>query len=142
VRYAILPFDLSLQAISNGQLDAGSNFTDIHLTIWSGSLKDCRIVALIRSDASTRLLGIVARDGLPTTGRAWLKGRRIGYLRSSNYHYYLLQLLEEQGWRGAISCLSACRAIPCPQHSHPDNSTSGSPRASRRSSRSGAMAVA
>jgi sulfonate transport system substrate-binding protein len=97
VRYAILPFDLSLQAISSGELDAGSNFTDIPLTIWGGSLKDCRIVALIRSDASTRLLGIVARGGLATNGRAWLKGRRVGYLRSSNYHYYLLQLLEHQG---------------------------------------------
>jgi sulfonate transport system substrate-binding protein len=97
VRYAILPFDLSLQAISSGDLDAGSNFTDIPLTIWGGSLKDCRIVALIRSDAQSRLLGLVARDGLGARSPADLKGRRVGYLRSSNYHYYLLQLLEQQG---------------------------------------------
>lgn len=96
-KYAILPFDLSMQAISTGDLDAGSNFTDIPLTIWGGSLKDCRIVAVIRSDARSRLLGLVARQGLKARSPADLKGRRVGYLRSSNYHYYLLQLLESAG---------------------------------------------
>lgn len=110
VNYAILPFDLSLQAISSGELDAGSNFTDIPLTIWGGGLKDCRIVALIRSDAQARLLGLVARKGLAARSPADLKGRRVGYLRSSNYHYYLLQLLEQQGLKwGDIVPVSLAR---------------------------------
>lgn len=114
VRYAILPFDLSLQAISNGDLDAGSNFTDIPLTIWGGGLKDCRIVALIRSDASSRLLGLVARKGLAARGPADLKGRRVGYLRSSNYHYYLLQLLEQEGlgWTDIVPISLARDTLP------------------------------
>ena len=114
VNYAILPFDLSLQAISSGDLDAGSNFTDIPLTIWGGSLKDCRIVALIRTDAQARLLGLVARRGLAARSPADLKGRRVGYLRSSNYHYYLLQLLEQQGlgWDDIVPVSLARDTLP------------------------------
>jgi sulfonate transport system substrate-binding protein len=114
VNYAILPFDLSLQAISSGELDAGSNFTDIPLTIWGGSLKDNRIVALIRSDAQARLLGLVARKGLAARSPADLKGRRVGYLRSSNYHYYLLQLLEQQGlkWDDIVPVSLARDTLP------------------------------
>lgn len=114
VNYAILPFDLSLQAISSGELDAGSNFTDIPLTIWGGSLKDCRIIALIRSDAQARLLGLVARGGLAARSPADLKGRRVGYLRCSNYHYYLLQLLEQQGlkWNDIVPVSLARDTLP------------------------------
>jgi sulfonate transport system substrate-binding protein len=114
VNYAILPFDLSLQAISSGELDAGSNFTDIPLTIWGGSLKDNRIVALIRSDAQARLLGLVARKGLAARSAADLKGKRVGYLRSSNYHYYLLQLLEQQGltWDDIVPVSLARDTLP------------------------------
>lgn len=97
VDYALLPFDLSLQAISDGRLDAGSNFTDIPLTIWGAKMQSARIIALIRSDARSRYLGLVVRKGVAAKSIADLRGKRIGYLRSSNYHYYLLKLLNEQG---------------------------------------------
>jgi sulfonate transport system substrate-binding protein len=97
VDYAILPFDLSLQSISDGRLDAGSNFTDIPLTIWGAKMQSARIIALIRSDARSRYLGLVVRKGVGAKSIADLRGKRIGYLRSSNYHYYLLKLLDEQG---------------------------------------------
>ncbi|MFT3966162.1 MAG: ABC transporter substrate-binding protein [Sphingobium sp.] len=97
VNYAILPFDLSLQSISDGRLDAGSNFSDIPLAIWGAKMQESRIVAVIRADARSRYLGLVVRKGLPARGIADLRGKRIGYLRSSNYHYYLLRLLEEHG---------------------------------------------
>jgi len=97
VEYAILPFDLSLQSINNGALDAGANFTDIPLTIWGNKMPDTRIIAVVRSPAANRYLGLVVRPGLKAKTIADLRGKRIGYLRSSNYHYYLLKILAEQG---------------------------------------------
>lgn len=97
VKYALLPFDLSLQAIGTGTLDLGWNFSDIPLILWGGPLKDLRGVALIRANARTRLMGVVARPGLAVSSPADLRGRRVGFVRGTNYHYYLLRLLTEHG---------------------------------------------
>lgn len=97
VNYAVLPFDLSLQAIGAGTLDIGWNFSDIPLIIWGGAMQDLRGIALVRANARTRLMGIVARSGLPAHGPADLRGKRVGFVRGTNYHYYLLRLLAENG---------------------------------------------
>lgn len=97
VEYSELPFDLALQSISGNQIDFGFHFSDIPLAIWGRSLEGCRIVAVVGIDPASRLLSLIARPGLKASSIASLKGRKVGYLRSSNYHYYLLTLLEKAG---------------------------------------------
>jgi sulfonate transport system substrate-binding protein len=97
VNYAILPFDLSLQSINAGTLDLGFNFSDIPTGIWGAEMRQLRIIALIAYDGPSHYLGLVARPGIKADSIADLRGKRIGYLRTSNYHYYLLRLLERSG---------------------------------------------
>lgn len=95
--YPLLPFDLALQAIDNASADGGYYFSDIPLGVWGGALKNCRVIGILLADTPGKMLGLVAKPGVPYRSPADLRGRRIGYMRSSNYQFYLLKLLEEAG---------------------------------------------
>jgi sulfonate transport system substrate-binding protein len=95
VNSVFVTFDVALRSISAGDIDLGVNFTDIPLTIWGHNLGGARLVAVADNVIVSKMLAIIVPPGSTITSSDQLKGRRVGYLKASNQHYFLLKLLEQ-----------------------------------------------
>ncbi|GAB7527651.1 hypothetical protein PS3A_00560 [Pseudomonas sp. 3A(2025)] len=97
VHNVFVPFDVALRSIAAGDIDVGMSFTDIPLTIWGQSLDGIRLVGVANNVIVNKLLAVVVPPGSKIENVAQLKGKRVGYLKASNQHYFLLKLLEQNG---------------------------------------------
>lgn len=97
VNPVFVTFDVALRSISAGNIDLGVNFTDIPLTIWGENLSGAKVVAVAQNVIVGKALAVMIPEASTLTSAAQLRGKRVGYLKASNQHYFLLKLLDQQG---------------------------------------------
>ncbi len=86
--------NLICEAILAGALDLGS-MSDIPPVFIAAAHPALRQVAVLKSDVNNQI--VLVPKGSAISSVAQLKGRRIGYVKSTTSHYILLRLLQEQG---------------------------------------------
>ena len=86
--------NLIVEALAAGSLDFGS-MSEIPPIFAAASGAPTKIIAVLRSDVNNQV--VLVPKNSPITDAAQLKGKRIGYARSTTSHYFLLQLLKEKG---------------------------------------------
>ncbi|ATE60701.1 ABC transporter substrate-binding protein [Thauera sinica] len=85
---------LEVEALSNGHLDLGS-MSEIPPLFVKEKNTILRIVAVQQTDVNNQVI-LLPRDSSIRDVRE-LAGKRIGYARSTTAHYFLAQVLREQG---------------------------------------------
>ena len=87
-----------LEAVSAGAIDLayGSEIPSIFGALTGAQVK---VVAVIRGDINEQVVLVPAGSGI--TKLADLRGKRVGYVRATTTHYYLLRMLASVGltWR-------------------------------------------
>jgi sulfonate transport system substrate-binding protein len=86
--------NLMLEAINAGAIDLayGSEIPPIFAAISGARVK---IVGVIKGDVNEQVV-LVPKDS-PVTSISQLRGKRVGYVRATTTHFYLLRMLEEAG---------------------------------------------
>lgn len=86
--------NLIVEAMSSGTLDFGgmSEIPPIFAAAGNAPLK---VIAVLRGDVNNQVV-LVPKDSA-IANPAQFKGKRIGYVRSTTSHYFLIQLLKENG---------------------------------------------
>lgn len=86
--------NLMLEAINAGAIDLayGSEIPPIFAAISGAKVK---VVAVIRGDVNEQVV-LVPKDS-PVRTIADLRGKRVGYVRATTTHYYLLRMLADAG---------------------------------------------
>jgi sulfonate transport system substrate-binding protein len=85
--------NLIAEAILAGALDAGS-MSDIPPVFIAAAQPALRQVAVLKSDVNNQIVLVPKGSSIAST--ADLKGKRIGFVKSTTSHYILLRLLQEQ----------------------------------------------
>ena len=85
--------NLIAEAILAGALDAGS-MSDIPPVFIAAAHPALRQVAVLKSDVNNQIVLVPKGSSIAST--ADLKGKRIGFVKSTTSHYILLRLLQEQ----------------------------------------------
>jgi len=90
--------NLIVEAIAGGSIDYGG-MSEIPPIFAVNANTPLRIIGVLRADVNNQV-ALVPRDS-PITDPAQLKGKRVGYVRSTTSHYFLLRLLRDHGlgWR-------------------------------------------
>ncbi|WP_085316055.1 ABC transporter substrate-binding protein [Derxia lacustris] len=88
--------NLIVEALNAGSLDfgSGSEIPPI-FAAQSNTRINLRVVAVVKDDVNSQVV-LVPRDS-PARGIADLRGKRVGYVRATTTHYYLLRMLEDAG---------------------------------------------
>lgn len=86
--------NLIVEAMSSGTLDFGgmSEIPPIFAAAGNAPLK---VIAVLRGDVNNQVVLVPKNSAI--TNPAQFKGKRIGYVRSTTSHYFLIQLLKENG---------------------------------------------
>ncbi len=86
--------NLITEAINAHAVDVGS-MSEIPPVFVAGGQTALRLIAVLRGDVNDQVT-LVPKDSAirASTG---LKGKRVGYVRATTSHYFLLRLLQEQG---------------------------------------------
>ncbi|MBV7537607.1 ABC transporter substrate-binding protein [Duganella sp. sic0402] len=86
--------NLIVEAMSSGSLDFGgmSEIPPIFAVAGGAPMK---VIAVLRGDVNNQVVLVPKNSTL--TDPAQFKGKRIGYVRSTTSHYFLIQLLKENG---------------------------------------------
>ncbi|NYE59512.1 sulfonate transport system substrate-binding protein [Duganella sp. 1224] len=86
--------NLIVEAMSSGSLDFGgmSEIPPIFAAAGGAPLK---VIAVLRGDVNNQVVLVPKNSAI--TDPAQFKGKRIGYVRSTTSHYFLIQLLKENG---------------------------------------------
>lgn len=86
--------NLIVEAMSSGSLDFGgmSEIPPIFAAAGGAPLK---VIAVLRGDVNNQVVLVPKNSAI--SDPAQFKGKRIGYARSTTSHYFLLQLLKENG---------------------------------------------
>lgn len=82
------------QAISADALDIGSG-SEIPLVFSAAARADIRVVAVM--EGSTTNQAVLVPKGSPARSIADLKGKRVGYIRATTAHYFLIKMLARHG---------------------------------------------
>lgn len=90
--------NLIVEAIAGGSIDYGS-MSEIPPIFAVNANTPLRIIGVLRADVNNQVT-LVPKDST-ITDPAQLKGKRVGYVRSTTSHYFLLRLLRDHGlaWR-------------------------------------------
>lgn len=90
--------NLIVEAIAGGSIDYGG-MSEIPPIFAVNANTPLRIIGVLRADVNNQV-ALVPRDSA-ITDPAQLKGKRVGYVRSTTSHYFLLRLLSDHGlgWR-------------------------------------------
>jgi len=86
--------NLIVEALSSGSLDFGgmSEIPPIFAVAGGAPMK---VIAVLRGDVNNQVVLVPKNSSI--TDPAQFKGKRIGYVRSTTSHYFLIQLLKEHG---------------------------------------------
>ncbi|HEV7815273.1 MAG TPA: ABC transporter substrate-binding protein [Janthinobacterium sp.] len=86
--------NLIVEAINGGSVDIGS-MSEIPPIFAAASGAPMKVVAVLRGDVNNQVI-LVPKDSR-IVDAAQLKGKRVGYARSTTSHYFLLCMLKERG---------------------------------------------
>jgi sulfonate transport system substrate-binding protein len=88
--------NLIVEAINGGSIDVGSmsEIPPIFAAAGTGPAP-LKVVAVLRGDVNNQVILVPKASVIGDT--AQLKGKRVGYVRSTTSHYFLLRVLKEQG---------------------------------------------
>lgn len=86
--------NLIVEALASGSLDFGS-MSEIPPIFAAASGAPLKVIAVLRGDVNNQVVLVPKNSTI--TDPAQFKGKRIGYARSTTSHYFLLQLLKENG---------------------------------------------
>ncbi|WP_084579481.1 ABC transporter substrate-binding protein [Sphingomonas azotifigens] len=87
--------NLVVEALNGGSLDVGSMSEIPPIFAAASSIHSFRQIAVARSDVKNQAL-LVPR-GSPIRSLADLKGKRIGFVRATTTHYFLIRMLQSVG---------------------------------------------
>jgi len=88
--------NLIVEALNAGSLDfgSGSEIPPI-FAAQSNTRLNLRIVAVVKDDVNSQV--VLVPKGSAIESIAGLRGKRVGYVRATTTHYYLLRMLEDAG---------------------------------------------
>lgn len=86
--------NLIVEALASGSLDIGS-MSEIPPIFSIQSHRQPRLIAVIQGDVNNQVFLIPKDSKLESVGQ--LRGKRVGYVRSTTSHYFLIKALKEQG---------------------------------------------
>ncbi len=88
--------NLIIQAINAGAIDVGgmSEIPPVFAAT-AGSGVELKLIAIARGDVNNQVV-LVPKES-PARSIGDLKGKRVGYVRATTSHYYLIKMLREQG---------------------------------------------
>jgi sulfonate transport system substrate-binding protein len=86
--------NLIVEAMSSGTLDFGG-MSEIPPIFAAASAAPLKVIAVLRGDVNNQVVLVPKNSTISDPSQ--FKGKRIGYVRSTTSHYFLLQLLKENG---------------------------------------------
>ena len=86
--------NLIVEAMSSGALDFGP-MSEIPPIFAAAGGVPMKVIAVLRGDVNNQMVLVPKNSAI--TDPTQFKGKRIGYARSTSSHYFLLQLLKENG---------------------------------------------
>jgi sulfonate transport system substrate-binding protein len=86
--------NLIVEAMSSGTLDFGG-MSEIPPIFAAAGGAPLRVIAVLRGDVNNQVVLVPKNSSIASA--AQFKGKRIGYVRSTTSHYFLIQLLKEHG---------------------------------------------
>ncbi|SCW28783.1 sulfonate transport system substrate-binding protein [Pseudomonas sp. NFACC52] len=86
--------NLIVEALASGSLDVGS-MSEIPPIFSIQSHRQPRLIAVLQGDVNNQVILIPKDSALESIGQ--LRGKRVGYVRSTTSHYFLIKALKEQG---------------------------------------------
>lgn len=86
--------NLIVEAIASGSVDCGS-MSEIPPIFALASKAPMKVIAVLRGDVNNQVVLVPKSSAI--RGPADFKGKRIGYVRSTTSHYFLIKLLEQHG---------------------------------------------
>jgi sulfonate transport system substrate-binding protein len=86
--------NLIVEALASGSLDVGG-MSEIPPIFSIQSHRQPRLIAVLQSDVNNQVFLIPKDSTLESV--AQLRGKRVGYVRSTTSHYFLIKALKEQG---------------------------------------------
>lgn len=85
---------LIIEAMNGGALDYGG-WSEIPQAFAAASKAQVRAVAVLKGDVNNQV--VLVPKASPVANIAGLKGKRVGYVRATTSHYYLLRMLWQAG---------------------------------------------
>lgn len=85
---------LIIEAVNAGALDYGS-WSEIPQAFAAGNKAQIRAIAVLRGRTNDQV--VLVRNDAGINNIAELKGKRVGYVRATTSHYYLLRMLSQAG---------------------------------------------
>jgi sulfonate transport system substrate-binding protein len=85
---------LMLEAMNAGAIDFGGS-SEIPLAFAAASKARIRVIAVLKGDANLQALLVPKQSTVQSV--AALKGKRVGYVRATSSHYFLLRILWQAG---------------------------------------------
>jgi len=86
--------NLITQAINADALDLGS-WSEIPLVFAAAAHSNIRVIATMEGPAANQ--AVVVPKASPAKSIADLRGKRVGYIRATTAHYFLIKMLAQQG---------------------------------------------
>ncbi|MCB2256070.1 ABC transporter substrate-binding protein [Pseudomonas chlororaphis] len=86
--------NLIVEALASGSLDVGG-MSEIPPIFSIQSHRQPRLIAVLQGDVNNQVFLIPKDSPLESVGQ--LRGKRVGYVRSTTSHYFLIKTLKEQG---------------------------------------------
>ncbi|AKA24003.1 ABC transporter substrate-binding protein [Pseudomonas chlororaphis] len=86
--------NLIVEALASGSLDVGG-MSEIPPIFSIQSHRQPRLIAVLQGDVNNQVFLIPKDSPLESVGQ--LRGKRVGYVRSTTSHYFLIKALKEQG---------------------------------------------
>ncbi|MGE7957518.1 ABC transporter substrate-binding protein, partial [Pseudomonas sp. NPDC089530] len=86
--------NLIVEALASGSLDVGS-MSEIPPIFSIQSHRQPRLIAVLQGDVNNQVF-LIPKDS-PVESVGQLRGKRVGYVRSTTSHYFLIKALKEQG---------------------------------------------
>ncbi|MCY1259006.1 ABC transporter, substrate-binding protein, aliphatic sulfonates family [compost metagenome] len=86
--------NLIVEALASGSLDVGG-MSEIPPIFSIQSHRQPRLIAVLQSDVNNQVFLIPKDSNIESVGQ--LRGKRVGYVRSTTSHYFLIKALKEQG---------------------------------------------
>lgn len=86
--------NLIVEALAAGSLDCGG-MSEIPPIFAAASNAPMKVIAVLRGDVNNQVVLLPKNSTI--TDPSQFRGKRIGYVRSTTSHYFLLQLLKENG---------------------------------------------
>lgn len=86
--------NLIVEAMSSGSLDVGG-MSEIPPIFAAAGNSPLKVIAVLRGDVNNQVVLVPKNSTISDPSQ--FKGKRIGYVRSTTSHYFLIQLLKEHG---------------------------------------------